>query len=145
MEALAKNGRLSSPNLAKKLGISASAVSRRISFLLNEDIIKIQAIAKPGKVGYLANAVVLMRIDRNKIDEICAGLSAYDEVTYIMTLATGYDIYMGVATRESNTLHELIRSLISSVPGIIDTETLVYGEVVKRYYGTSPRWLQSLI
>jgi DNA-binding Lrp family transcriptional regulator len=135
MDELSKNGRTSNLYLASKLGISVSAVSRRVTNLLNEDIIKIQAIVDPNKTGYHVNSFILIKADHNKMEDICTRLAGYDEVISMMTLLNGYDIFVSVVAQRHESLYELIREMIAPIEGIISMETLIRGDIVKRYYG----------
>jgi len=135
IEELIENGRYTAKYLADKLGISLSAVSRRLSHLLKENLIRVYAIADSTKLGYHANAFVLIRADADKIAGICECLYPYNEVITIMTLANGYDIVVSIVARDMETLYELNKNRIAGLPGINSVETLVRGHVIKRYYG----------
>jgi len=136
IEELTNNGRYKEKYLADKLGISLSAVSRRIAYLLKENIIRVYAIADPTKLGYHANAFVLIRADTDKINSICEHLYPYDEVITIMTFANGYNIVVSIVAKDMETLYELNKNKIVNLPGITSVETLIRGHVIKRYYGT---------
>jgi DNA-binding Lrp family transcriptional regulator len=135
IEELSQNGRCSNLYLAKTLGISVSAVSRRVTNLINENYIRIQAIVDPTKAGMQVNTFILIKADHNKIENICNRLAKYDEVISMMTLINGYDIFLSVVSQHHETLYDLIRDMIAPIEGINSIETLIRGEIVKRYYG----------
>jgi Lrp/AsnC family transcriptional regulator for asnA, asnC and gidA len=135
IEELAENGRYSGIYLADKLGISLSAASKRLATLLKENVIQIRAITNPSKMGYHSNAYLFIRADHSKISEICDQLYKYKEVSTLMTLTNGYDIYVSVLARTPEILFDFIKHNIAGIPGVTNIETLIRGEMIKRYYG----------
>ncbi len=135
IEELAENGRYSGIYLADKLGISLSAASKRLATLLKENVIQIRAITNPSKMGYHSNAYIFIRADHSKINDICEQLYKYKEVSTLMTLTNGYDIYVSVLARTPEILFDFIKHNIAPIPGVINMETLIRGEMIKRYYG----------
>jgi DNA-binding Lrp family transcriptional regulator len=135
MEELAINGRYSRLHLANSLGINVSSISRRLSYLLKERAIAIRAIPNPAKLGYKVIAFIFIRADYAKIEDICTKLGAHREVENILTLFNPHQIYLRVVTHDQETLNDLVIKKISQIPGITSMETLISGEVVKRYYG----------
>jgi DNA-binding Lrp family transcriptional regulator len=124
---LIRNGRPNYTELAEKLGISTPTVSRRIAALLREDVIKILAIPNPAKLGYSANAFVLVRAELAKVDKICEQLSSYPEVHLVMRLMSDFDILFGVYSANPDTLYEFLRSKVANIDGILSTETFIRG------------------
>jgi DNA-binding Lrp family transcriptional regulator len=135
MEELSRNGRQSNLYLSRELGISVSAVSRRVSNLLNEGLIQIQAIVDPDKLGYGVNAFVLIKARHEKIEEICRRLSLQGEVISVMKLVNSYDIFISLVSQNHASLYGLIQKIVRSTDGITSIETLIRGEIIKRYYG----------
>jgi DNA-binding Lrp family transcriptional regulator len=132
---LIEDGRFTCSYLASQLGISISSVSKRRDRLVREDIIRIKAMTNPARIGYNANAFIFLRIDHNRLDDICAEFIPLHEVVTIMTLMNGYDIYIGAVARDSKSLYEFIKQRMKHISGIINIETLIGAEVIKRYYG----------
>jgi len=122
---LMQNGRVRHADLAIKLGIDTSTVSRRITSLLREDIIKIVAIPDPFKLGYSANAIILINAEVAKVEQICSQLYNYPEVRLIMKLMNGYEILISVHFPNSEILYEFIKSNIAILDGVINTETFI--------------------
>jgi DNA-binding Lrp family transcriptional regulator len=134
IEELERNGRSSYAQLAGKLGISVATVSRRVARLKEEEIIKISAIRNPSRLGYLANAYVVLRADLNKVNDICAGLAVHPEVHLIMTLMSGFEILAGIHLPDPERLHKFIIEKIAGIDGVSNIETLICAEIRKRSY-----------
>jgi DNA-binding Lrp family transcriptional regulator len=135
IEELTSNGRSTCLDLAGKLGLSLSSVSKRLNRLIRENIIRIQAIPNPTKIGYRADAFLFVKAEHDKIENICEELQPHQEIVSIMTLNNGYDIYLAMVARDSVALYETIKRKIAPTPGITHMETLIRGPIIKRYYG----------
>jgi DNA-binding Lrp family transcriptional regulator len=134
IEELERNGRANYTALAGKLGISPATVSRRVARLKEENVIKISVIRNPAKLGYLANAYIVLRADLNKINAICAELAVYPEVHMILTLMSGFEIMSGVHLRDPEMLYKFVVEKIARIDGVLNIETLVCAEIRKRSY-----------
>jgi Lrp/AsnC family transcriptional regulator for asnA, asnC and gidA len=128
IKELMQNGRSKHADLAKKLGVDTSTVSRRISFLIKEDLMRIVGNPNPSKLGYSANAFIMLSADIAKVDEICNQLYKYPEVHMVMQLMNGFEILFGVHFPNLDMLFEFIQSKIATIDGVINTETLVRGK-----------------
>ena len=134
IEELEKNGRASYAQLAGKLGISLATVSRRVARLQDENIIRISVIRNPAKLGYLANAYVVLRADLNRVDAICSELAVHHEVHMIMTLMSGFEILAGIHLQSPERLYKFIVEKIARVDGVASIETFICAEIKKRSY-----------
>jgi DNA-binding Lrp family transcriptional regulator len=134
IKTLNENGRLSYAELAHRLKISLTTVSRRVARLKKEEIIKITAIRNPSKWGYLANAYSVLHADLNKVNTICANLSAYPEIHLIMTLMSGFEILFGMHFPNPELMYEFIVNKIAQIDGVFNIETFVCAETRKRSY-----------
>jgi DNA-binding Lrp family transcriptional regulator len=134
IEELEKNGRLNYAELAAELEISVATVSRRVARLQEEEIIKISAIRNPAKLGYLANAYIVIRADLNKVNDICAELGGYPEVHLIMTLMSGFEILLGIHLQSPEKLYKFILEKIAKIEGVSNIETFICAEIKKRSY-----------
>ena len=134
IEELGKNGRLGYVDLAKKLGISPATVSRRVSFLLRENIIKIMAVLNPSKLGLPAHAFITLHVERSNINDICDELASFTEVHTIMTLINSHDIIIGVHFPTPEMLYNFILEKIAYMDGVLNIETLIRAELKKSNY-----------
>jgi len=135
IEELQKDGRASHTYLANKLGISLATVSRRVNSLIRENIIKINAIPNPSKLGYSSDVFIALDAEPIKINDICNALSDHPEVHLVMTLMTGFDILVGAHLPNPEMLYSFIKEKIAGIDGVSIIETYVRAEIKKRYYG----------
>ena len=134
IEALVKDGRAHLQTLAKDLSSTTSTISRRISHLLNEEIIKISAVPNPAKLGYASNATMVLDIEADRVEDICRDLAAVQGLHTIMTLVKGSGVIVGIHSWDNERLYQLIEKNIICIKGIKRTETFIRAKIKKRYY-----------
>ena len=89
---LQEDGRMPFLTIANELGLAEGTIRRRVARLLDEGLLRIVGVADPFKVGLNTVAVVGMKVDRARIEEIAEQLKSLSEVRYV-ALATGnYDL-----------------------------------------------------
>jgi DNA-binding Lrp family transcriptional regulator len=134
IEALVKDGRVHVNELAKKLDSNVSTISRRISHLLKEEILKICAVPNPAKLGYASNATMVLDVEVDRADEICRKLYKVPELHTIMTMIKGNGVIVGIHSWDNERLYRLIKEKILRIKGVKSSETFIRAEIKKRYY-----------
>jgi len=135
IKELIKDGQANASYLAEKIGTHVASVYRKISTLIDNDILKIIAIPSPGKLFYTTHAHIFLDVMPVSIDTICEKIYNYPELTSIMATVSGSEIIVGVEANNDEKLLEFIKEKISTLKGIRSTETLIRAETIKRYYG----------
>jgi Lrp/AsnC family transcriptional regulator, regulator for asnA, asnC and gidA len=131
---LEKNGKLSYASLAEKLNTSNATISRRINSLIKRDMIKIVAVPNPTKLGFNINSLIHLRVQTEKLDDVCEKISSYPEVHSVMTLINNFDIVVGVHFPTSEMMHDFIVNNVAAINGIVNIETYIRAEVKKILY-----------
>jgi len=134
VEELMKNGRASYTYLADKLGVSIATLSRKITYLVNEKIIRIIAVPNPSKLGFPANANLAISVKPDKVDDVCKELAKYESVYMIMTLMNGFEILAGVNFPSPEMLYDFILGKISMINGVTNIETIIRAQIIKAIY-----------
>ena len=137
IEELAKDGRTNPVVLAGKLGIHVTTVYRRISALIKGNIIKISGIPNPSRLGYSANAFIILDVDPKEAANTCSSLYSCPEVYFILTLNNRSGMIVCLHTKNTEMLYEFLKKKIAPLKGLINTETLIRAAVHKTYYGWS--------
>lgn len=133
--ALRINGLASNIDLAKKFSVYTSTVAKRIERLLDNQIIAIQAIPNPFKLGYKANAFVTLDVDILKVKNICDTLSTFPNITTVATCFGRYDIYLMVSYPDWELLNRFVKEELPRIDGIQRVDTILISEILKRYQG----------
>ena len=134
IKELGKDGRLPFTELASRLNLSLTTVSRRVARLRREHILGISAVRNPSKWGYLANAYVSIHADLNKVQAICDSLATCPEIHLIMTTMSEFEILAGVHSPSSEEMYRFIVDKIARIEGVSNIETFVCAEIRKRAY-----------
>ena len=132
---LQEDGRASNAGIAREVGVSEGTVRRRLKQLIQEEFIRVVALLDPGKMGYASEALVGVRVDPDKIDQVAERLAALEEVNWVAETTGSFDIFAWATLESSTTLGIFLRTKIGTIPGIRRTETFVNLAVKKRWYG----------
>jgi DNA-binding Lrp family transcriptional regulator len=131
---LGKNGRLPFTDLASRLNLSLTTISRRVARLRREDILGIAAVRNPSKWGYLSNAYISIHADLNKVQAICNSLATCPEIHLIMTAMSEFEILAGIHSPSSEQMYRFIVDKVARIDGVSNIETFICAEIRKRAY-----------
>jgi len=121
---LMQNGRPEYSELAEIIDTSKSTISRRISSLIDEDILKIVAIPN-SNLEYLSDAFILINAEYSKIDDICARLMSYPETHLLLKLINDYDILLTMQSISREELYNFIIDKVVCIDGVLKSETFL--------------------
>lgn len=128
---LQKDGRRSSYQLAKDLGLSVATVARRINKLV-ENVVTIQAIPVESLTNNQVKIILGMKVDSDKIDFICDKLSNYPQITFIQTVFGIYDILSRANFNSVTEINEFAKG-VSQITGIRQSWLFIINEIKKTY------------
>jgi DNA-binding Lrp family transcriptional regulator len=137
IKELIENKHITHNDVAKKLGMNQSSISRRIAVLTEQGVIYFRALPDPIKLGYKGNALILMRAELSKVDKICSELASFPEVVLIIKLMNDFEIVFGVQTEDLEKLYNFIKTKVANIDGIIKIETSILG-VLRYFRSASP-------
>ena len=81
----------------------------------------------------MVSAVVLLGLERNKINEVAQQLVALDGVTEVYSVAGQYDLVAVLRVKDNDALAELVTGKMLKIQGILRSETLIAFRVLSRY------------
>ena len=81
----------------------------------------------------MVSAVVLLGLERNKINEVAQQLVALDGVTEVYSVAGQYDLVAVLRVKDNDALAELVTGKMLMLQGILRSETLIAFRVLSRY------------
>ncbi len=73
----------------------------------------------------MINAIVLINVERAKVDEVAQHLLALDGVSEVFSVAGRYDLVALLRTKTNEQIADLVTSRILDIPHITRTETLM--------------------
>ncbi|MDO8569092.1 MAG: Lrp/AsnC family transcriptional regulator [Dehalococcoidales bacterium] len=121
----------SSDVLAKKLQVSPATVRRRVRKLIKENVIRIQSVVDPEKVGLPLAVLIAFDVDHEKLDSIMQFLAKQEEVKWVATCTGRFDIMALCRFASTEELSEFVQSQLVGLDGLRDTETFVCLHVEK--------------
>ena len=133
---LQSDARQSNVALAQKVGLTEGAVRRRIDNLLKTGEFRIVAIGDPELLGLRTHAVIGIRADMNRLEELTAELTAMRELSYVYETTGQYDIMIVGFFASNEQLREFLTRKLAKVEGVISSDTFLVMRTVKRSF----RW-----
>jgi Lrp/AsnC family transcriptional regulator, regulator for asnA, asnC and gidA len=131
---LQADGRLQHTDLARRLGIPEATVRRRMKRLLDERVMQIVAVPDPYRIGYDTHAIVGLRVQPGKIEDVIAVLDPLPQIRYIGVTAGTYDIVIEALFANNDALRHFLTDTLGQIDGLQGTETSYVLEVAKRVY-----------
>ncbi len=128
---LQKNARISYAELSRATGIPESTVRRRMERLQQRGIIEFAMLAEPSRLGYDIRAMIGLRVELTRLDEIAATLRKLDEVNFAAFLTGSFDIMIQVVVQSQEALVAFLTQKIARIDGVRSTETFVMPWVIK--------------
>lgn len=128
IKALTADGRCSYTKLAKELKIKASVVSSKVNKMLEDDLIAIQAVPNPYKIGYKFQTVIALKVDQQQINNVCDALMDNSYISSIAIMYGLYDILILAEFPDIDMLLKLVREHLPGIKGVLGVETHLVAE-----------------
>lgn len=140
IRALKEDGRMPFSRIAERLGVSAGMIRQRMQRLSDSGILQVVAITNPLKVGYHTMALIGVKAEGQRLQEIARQIAAFDEVIYLTICSAAYNLLVEVVCLDNKHLLAFLTEKLYSVEGVRDTETFIYLDIVKEIYASdSPK------
>ena len=128
VEALRRDGRVSTHELADQLGLSRTTTARRLSHLLDGGFVSVVGLVHPLTIGIKSLAHISISVDR-PVRRVGEAIAAMPEVPFV-SLASGAFPLIAEARAHSDGDLATVLDRVRSVEGVRSTETLFYTELV---------------
>src|SRR4051812_4914943 len=89
---LQENARTTNAEIARIVGSTEPTVRRRVDRLLDNNVIKVVAVATPVQLGYDVIAILNIQIDHSQLDTIEQALLSMPEIRFASVTFGSYDI-----------------------------------------------------
>jgi len=136
---LQKDGRMPFLTIANELGLAEGTVRRRVGKLIEDKVLQIVGVTDPFKVGMQTVAIVGMKVERSKIDQITKALSAMPEVRYVALSTGNYDLIIEIVVESNDELLTFLINKLGEISGILNTGTSLVLKVAKQNYTWGPQ------
>ncbi|MBO1756090.1 Lrp/AsnC family transcriptional regulator [Allobranchiibius sp. CTAmp26] len=135
---LQQDGRAAYSSIAREIGLSEAAVRGRVQRLLDAEVLQIVAVTDPAQVGFRRQAMIGLRVTGD-LGDVAQRLGELPEIAYVVMTAGRFDLLVEVVCEDDEHLLRLLTDTIRTMPGVTDTETLVYLKLHKQRYDWGTR------
>lgn len=128
---LQRNARASYAELSRETGIPESTVRRRMDRLMRLGVIEFSMLAEPSKLGYELRAMIGLKVELRRLEEIAETLRGMNEVTFAAFLTGNFDVLIQVVVRSQEALVDFLTQRLAPIEGVRSTETFVMPYIIK--------------
>ncbi|HXF62335.1 MAG TPA: Lrp/AsnC family transcriptional regulator [Caldilineaceae bacterium] len=132
--ALKEDGRTPYSRIAEQLGVSPGMIRQRVQRLNEQGILQVVAVTNPLKIGYHTMALIGVKAEGQRLQQIARQIAAFDEVIYLTICSAAYNLLVEVLCLDNSHLLSFLTEKLYSVEGVRDTETFIYLDIVKEIY-----------
>jgi Lrp/AsnC family transcriptional regulator for asnA, asnC and gidA len=122
---LQKDGRMTTSDLARECGVSEPTARRKLTRLLETEVIKIRAVSDPFALGYAAPAYIGLDVERSKIEEASKFLSRYPMIESVAVVTGPYDLLVKAAFHSTAELYDFVLEELTKADGIKDSNSFL--------------------
>jgi Lrp/AsnC family transcriptional regulator for asnA, asnC and gidA len=136
IKALQVDGRRPYAQIGRELEIPEATVRQRADRLISRGVVQIVGVTDPLAMGFGQPALIGLRVEPARIEEVADRVAALDEVTYVVMTAGRFDVICEVVCVDNEDLLRVLAESFGGIEGIRSTETMVELRFVKESY----RW-----
>ncbi|MEK8170513.1 Lrp/AsnC family transcriptional regulator [Streptomyces sp. M19] len=130
-EALVKNARVSLTELAKELDFSVATAGRRVTSLLERQMIHLRTEVEPTALGMPVEVQLRIRARPAGLDEAGLALARCPEVRYCAAVTGGRNLLVELCLAHEADLYRFLIERLGGIPHIIDVETEIIAHAYK--------------
>jgi Lrp/AsnC family transcriptional regulator for asnA, asnC and gidA len=134
IKCLQQDGRRPYAQIGRELKVPEATVRQRAERLISRGIVQIVGVTDPLAMGFQQPALIGLKVEAGRLEEISQQIGALDEVTYLVVTAGRYDLVCEVVCEDNDHLLRVLTERFAAIEGIRSTETLVELRFVKESY-----------
>ncbi len=137
IKLLEENAHRSSDVLAKKLGVSPATVRRRTRKLIKENVMRIQAVLDPEKIGLPLVVVIAFDVAHEALDSVMRHLAKQPQIKWVASTTGRFDVIVMARFGSTEELSEFVQDQLLELEGVRNSETFVCLHVEKPRFATT--------
>lgn len=128
---LSSDGRISSAEMARTLGVSERTVSNHVSSLIENGVISIVGFINRHCFGYDVVADIYCLIEGVDMEDMARDIARFPEVSYVAISFGDRDISVQVFAKSPQEVKDFVQKKLAPLPGIARTTTVILPTVIK--------------
>ncbi len=136
IQCLQLDGRRPYAQIGRQLQIPEATVRQRAERLISRGIVQVVGVTDPLAMGFQQPALIGLKVEPGKLEQIAEEIAKLDEVTYLVVTAGRFNLVCEVVCEDNDHLLRVLTEQFAAIKGIRSTETLVELRFVKESY----RW-----
>lgn len=125
IKLLQEDAHRSSDVFAKKLGVSPATIRRRTRRLIKENVMRIQAVLDPDKIGLPLAVIIAFDVAHESLDSVMRHLAKQPQVKWISSTTGRFDIMAMARFANTEDLSNFVQTQLLDLEGVRNSETFV--------------------
>lgn len=134
IQCLQADGRRPYAQIGRELKVPEATVRQRAERLITRGVVQVVGVTDPLAMGFQQPALIGLKVDAARIEQIADEIAKLDEVTYLVVTAGRFDMVCEVVCEDNEHLLKVLTGSLAGIDGIRATETLVELRFVKESY-----------
>jgi Lrp/AsnC family transcriptional regulator, regulator for asnA, asnC and gidA len=134
IRCLQLDGRRPYAQIGRELKVPEATVRQRAERLISRGVVQVVGVTDPLAMGFQQPALIGLKVDAAKLEEIAEKIALLDEVTYLVVTAGRFDLMCEVVCADNEHLMRVLTEDLAKIRGIRSTETMVELRFVKESY-----------
>lgn len=140
---LSKNGRISSAEMARIVGVSERTVSNHVTNLIENGVVSIYGVVDRHFFGYDVVADIYCLVEDADMEEVAKEIGKFPEVSYVAISFGDRDVSVQVFCKSTEEVKDFVLKKLSRLPGIARTTTVILPTVIKEIHEWNPIELET--
>ncbi|MGW0790541.1 Lrp/AsnC family transcriptional regulator [Streptomyces sp. NPDC002911] len=132
--SLISDARISLTDLARQLDFSTATAGRRVSALLERQVLRLHTIVEPALVGYPVEARIWLKVHPGETGAVGEALASCPGVRRCAAVTGQHNLLADVCLENEGSLYDFLTRELAPFPRILDVDT----EIVTNSYKRGP-------
>lgn len=128
---LAKDGRMSSAELARHVEAGERTVANRVNSLIESGVVSIIGVINEEYFGYEVTADIFCQVDTANLEEIAHEIAALPEARYVAVSLGEHDISVQIVSKSLTDLYQFVSKKLSRISGVNKVTTIIIPAIIK--------------
>jgi Lrp/AsnC family transcriptional regulator, regulator for asnA, asnC and gidA len=130
-DLLGADGRMSSSELARRMGVPEPTVRRRVRHLLSTGSLRVVALLDPAQTPDRVDALLGLKVDLSEVNRASEELARRPELRYVGISTGEFDILAEGVFASQQALRVFLTDCIGALRGVRDSRTFIILHTLK--------------